>query len=53
MDIQVHVEVDGKNLVFAMTIKLFPEFWRNKERGCRLEIIMDQDPCKSDLEPIF
>jgi hypothetical protein len=21
----------GKNLVFAMTIKLIPEFWRNQE----------------------
>ena len=22
-------------------------------RGCRLEIIMDQDPCKSDLKLLF
>ena len=23
------------------------------QRGCRLEIIVDQYPCKSDLEPFF
>ena len=35
---------------------IFNEVTMNKrvnERGCRLEIITDQDPCKSDLELFF
>ena len=27
--------------------------WNEGERGCRLEIIVDQYPWKSDLEPLF
>ena len=26
---------------------------KNLERGCGLEIIMDQDPCKSELQLLF
>ena len=34
------------------------QFWHNVQqllslRGCRLQIIMDQDPCKSDLKILF
>ena len=36
-------------LLFGLTIQKVFEY----QRGCRLEIIVDQYPCKSDLEPFF
>ena len=41
----------GKNLVFAMTIKLIPEFWRNQEIPEKFWKTYEQ--VKLDLFPIF